>query len=175
MIVIFEGVDGSGKTTLIDEVHRRTFFPIYRVDETPMDGTRTVAESQAANRASIEMALAVNADVLLDRSFVSEWVYSTVFGREFDAWAIGYLDVRLKESEGHLAVLLWFEKPEDALRRLKPGDHISTISQAFDLQLEYSNYVDRSLMQWLVLDANDTVEHNAVLVVDRIREIKEGK
>ena len=49
MMIIVEGVDGTGKTTLCRELSDRLGFPLYKAEVTPQTGGITVSESQNAD------------------------------------------------------------------------------------------------------------------------------
>jgi len=163
VLIVVEGVDGSGKSTLCDELAKRTGFGVYRRSQNldgemraPLVGQST-AESQAEDRGAIEMAIAARADVIVDRGFVTEWVYGHVLRGEhsYDEWIVTQLDAKV--AKAGFGVLLDFVHPADAW--LRADDHV-TPEQLVDLMERYRVYTRRSIMDWITLDATDSVEDN---------------
>jgi thymidylate kinase len=165
VIVIVEGADGSGKTTLCKALHAALDVPIYKPTRTPMDGTLTVRESQAADWAAIHMAQVLidstGTDLILDRSFPSEWVYGQVYGRTIDDMQVQNLDSIV--ADRGFGVLLRYDDPEVAFSRADA--HIATMTRMLQLMRAYDEYVDRSSMSWLVLDATESITTNVDWVV----------
>lgn len=156
MIIVLEGIDGVGKSTLAAALSQRTGIPVYTCPRTPMEG-QSVAESQAEDRAAIGMALTLGADVIMDRSFPSEWVYGRVHEREFDDVLTLELDQSVARAGG-IGVLLGFSDLADAWSRM--DGHIGDPELLRDLHEHYEEYVHRSSMGWVRLDAGASVEEN---------------
>ena len=72
MVVIFEGADLTGKTTLARHCARTLGFPIVKLRWDLRDAE---AETVAFAKATLGLLLATHADVILDRSFFSMWAY----------------------------------------------------------------------------------------------------
>lgn len=156
MIAIVEGVDGVGKTTLGRAIEDRFGIPLYVCERTPLGGKQPVGESQAEDRAAIAMAICTGADVTFDRSFPSEYVYGTAL-REgaFDAFDLTILDKKVGAID-HIAILLRFASPWDAQKR----DNQWTVDGYEKLDGLYLEYVERSSMQWIVLDALEPLNNH---------------
>ena len=156
MIVIFEGVDGSGKSELAKWLaEEEPMFHLYTRDKTPLDGGLTVERTQGENYGSMMMALQTGADVIFDRSFVSEWVYGHVMRGEnsYDSVTVAELDAAVSKVP-HMAVLMNFFDLVDTWER--PVEHDPDVIAR--LQDRYMLYVSNSQMNWHILDAGASRE-----------------
>lgn len=173
MMIIVEGVDGTGKTTLCRELEGRLGFPLYKAEVTPQDESITVSASQAADVASIRMATVTKCDVILDRSFMSEWVYGTCYGRDVDTFVIEKLDSWCADA-GALGIYLRPNAPWEAMHRA--DDHVKSEDEYRRLMDLYDDYVARSKMTWLKLDSNmemNIIVQQVMLHITRTRPSKE--
>jgi thymidylate kinase len=73
MIVIVEGPDLAGKSTLIEGLRRSHPWPIVKVRWTP-DGDRR-SETVGIANATIAMLRALEPDVIMDRCYFTRWAY----------------------------------------------------------------------------------------------------
>jgi thymidylate kinase len=80
MIVIVEGADLVGKTTLIDGLTRFYPWPVIKL-RWDLSGDPEV-ETRAMARATTAIFDAVRPDVILDRSYFSWWAYSVPLGHD---------------------------------------------------------------------------------------------
>jgi len=153
VIIILEGIDGAGKSTLGTAISERFGMPLYTCPRSPLAG-QAVEESQAEDRAAVAMAICVGAEVIFDRSFPSEYVYGTALRkREYDQLELDRID-RQVAGVPHLGVLLRFNSPWDAKGRDTQWDN-GVFSELDALYLEY---VKRTAMRWIQLDATAPVE-----------------
>jgi hypothetical protein len=74
MVLVFEGADRVGKTTLARHYARATGWPIVKVRWDLRDAE---AETVAFAKMTLGLLLATNPDVILDRSFLSMWAYAS--------------------------------------------------------------------------------------------------
>jgi thymidylate kinase len=155
LILILEGPDGAGKTTLGVALSKELGWPFYQCPRTPIE-KQTVAESQAEDRAAIALALCVSdhVNVIFDRSFPSEWVYGQLLDREFDHFEVFTNDASVSR-DGGLGFVLHYSNPADAWTRA--DGHVDA-DQLIELQRLYDEYVVRSAMEWAWLDASKSKE-----------------
>jgi thymidylate kinase len=73
MVLIFEGADLAGKTTLATHYSRALRIPIVKIRWDLIDER---AETIAFAKVTVGLLAATRAEVILDRSFVSMWAYT---------------------------------------------------------------------------------------------------
>ncbi len=74
MIVIIEGADLVGKSTLAEALRRRYGWPIVKIRWALVGDVH--AETRGMATATIKLLLALDPDVIFDRSYFSMWAYS---------------------------------------------------------------------------------------------------
>lgn len=124
MIIILEGPDGSGKTTLAEQLHRQTgFMKLRRSQET---------DKVADLFKEYEQALKAGKNCIMDRSWYSEMVYGPVMR---EGSAISYPQMyeleRLAVKNG--AIIIHCMAPETTLwkRCLRRGEDYITDREKF--------------------------------------------
>lgn len=114
-MVIFEGCDGSGKTTYINKIIRKF--------DTKINFGKP---SKDFDKFSYFFVTLMSGDILLDRSFVSDLVYSGRFGREpLVSWSYENNDIKIlsKLLEYRKAMLFFMDtNPDICYNRLDEGD-----------------------------------------------------
>lgn len=90
MLIVIEGPDGAGKTTLAEQISRQTRYPIQHMD-------RPRTEEDRVKMYDVYMKLAKSKkNVILDRSWYSEIVYGTTVRKETH---ISFIDMyKLEEA-----------------------------------------------------------------------------
>jgi thymidylate kinase len=90
-IVLFEGPDGAGKTTIAQEYARKYGSPYFKnvLEHNQKAQNETALLTKYAGRFSAQLLRTLNVhgggiDLVIDRHYPSEWVYSQVEGRETD-------------------------------------------------------------------------------------------
>lgn len=177
MLIIVEGVDGSGKTTLANELSRRLAIPIYKPLHSPLHGRMTVRESQAEDAGAFGVAVKMQSHMIFDRSFVSESVYGNVYKRE--------VDVRKLQSIWHAVArvphVAFFLDIEDSLEFWVERKRVNDIHYSYWSALvhEYRAQVDRdTLLNWKVMHADrppgELAELACMHIQKRIPTIKEN-
>lgn len=82
MIILIEGVDHTGKTTIADYIHNITNFPVYRSIH-QKDRTINLEEASKHDwRFYLDIASQSEQNIIFDRSFISQYVYSSIFRKE---------------------------------------------------------------------------------------------
>lgn len=83
MIILLEGVDGTGKTTLARELAARLDVPYWNRPHNPLYGMSTES-SQLLHESEMDLITTLKSDVVVDRFVPSEYAYNKGFGREFN-------------------------------------------------------------------------------------------
>lgn len=98
-VIIFEGTDFSGKSTIAKEFAKRLDIPYYKNSAERVQKVQLQTKEMARVTAPIVIDLLklLNAKIVLDRFIASEWVYAQVDGREYDPDVLKMLDHELAE------------------------------------------------------------------------------
>lgn len=124
MIIVVEGPDGVGKTTLATELAQRLNAPYWNRPESPLRGL-DVAVSQAMHETEMSLLETLDCDVVIDRFFPSEWAYDKAFQREFDEGAIDALSLRFALARGLMVHLYWPSDVSDEQIDARTDDEVS--------------------------------------------------
>lgn len=126
MILIIEGPDGSGKTTLANQLSRQTGYPIIHRSQ-----PKTEEEKKLMMGEYIQ-TIKANKNAIFDRCWYSEMVYGPVMR---DASVLSYPEMyeleRLAAKAG--AMIIYCTGPESALwmRCMKRGEDYITCRDTF--------------------------------------------
>lgn len=144
MIIIVEGADGLGKTTLCRALSDALDYPIYKPVATPLRG-QSVVESQAEDRGAWGVTLALDdPDIIFDRAFPSEYAYGRAFERDFDERQVAKLDhlVALRPHVAfHIVSNIW---DSSRVSDMGPGEWYR-VAEA------YADYRHWSRLRWVSL------------------------
>jgi dCMP deaminase len=157
VIIVVEGVDGAGKSALVEALSDRLGIAMFQHSDNPIDGSFDSRTMAVHNRAAIEAALSIGADVLFDRSFPSEYVYGYgMRSGHFDSFMVQHLDHEVAASGG-LGILMRVDDPWDVWGRSR-DHHVADIDVMERLIKLYDDYMKHSAMDWLVIDATQPIE-----------------
>jgi thymidylate kinase len=95
-IIIFEGADKSGKTTIAKELSKRTGLPIFKVQRNKYNWDKD-ANLQYGTEQITQFLEQTGASVILDRFHPSDYMYSKLFGRTVNMKKVREIDARLAE------------------------------------------------------------------------------
>jgi hypothetical protein len=164
LIIIVEGPDGCGKSTLCRGLSDEIGAPIYKPAGTPLKGL-SVQESQAEDRGAwgVTFCLPPSVDVIFDRAFPSEFAYGTAFFRDYDDEQVAALD-REVATRNHVAIMIMApeEKPE-CVDDLDPYNWARVVEA-------YSLYRHRTHMDWVDVPYHPTVQ----AVAQQVRARRQG-
>lgn len=79
MIYIFEGIDKSGKTTLAELLSKYLDIPIFRSSDQKSKKLDLEKAIQYDWNFYLDIASQTNQDIIFDRSYISQYVYSLVY------------------------------------------------------------------------------------------------
>ncbi len=129
MVLIFEGADLAGKSTLARHYSDALRLPVVKIR---WEGRDERAETIAIAKATVGLLAATRAGVILDRSFVSMWAYT----RDADDYVRPIISTLQYVPDLHLIVLTMGRSALHRRYRKRPDQYFSesrlqTIDQRF--------------------------------------------
>jgi thymidylate kinase len=162
-IIILEGCDGAGKSTLAEELHRRTGYEIVKGSsfEIAQQGTTAMFDHM--------MGLLNRNNIIIDRFYMSNFVYGNLYGyptmskRQF---------IELSTAAEAKALTVYLTAcPEVLEKRIKNrGDDMVKVERIPKILEYYNNAINRpSTYQASLLTVNSThyhVKSSAAMIVE---------
>jgi len=173
-IIVFEGIDGAGKTTISKILYKFLREKNYNTVLTQEPFTNEITEliKKSGWRDPVLLTLLFSADrayhikwlmeqkpeiVIMDRYYYSTIAYQSVLGVEED-WI---LNVNSKFPKPDITFLLDLNE-EEALKRLKKDDKFNFEEKITSLKLVRNKYLELARKyNFIVLDATHTIENIA--------------
>jgi thymidylate kinase len=176
MIVILEGADLVGKTTLANALSNRLHIPqtgIWIDLNCPQPAVVSVSKT-------LRMVIqALHPDIIFDRSFLSEWVYSKIKNREYN-----YINELIAEWEkvNDLFLIILYANDDVLKKRFKVrGDvhfSIKDILKANMLYQKLYNTVNNQITSVLInvseLNVEQIVDHTINLIYNKKNQSTEA-
>ena len=180
-IIVFEGIDGAGKTTISKLVYDFLKEKNYNVILTQEPFTKEIKEliKNSGWKDPVLLTLLFSADrayhikwlmdqkpeiVIMDRYYYSTIAYQSVLGVEED-WII---TVNSKFPKPDITFLLDLSE-EEALKRLKKDDQFNFEEKISSLKLVRSKYLELARKyNFIVIDATDKIENITKKVISVI-------
>jgi thymidylate kinase len=126
MLIYIEGLDGSGKTTFANQLSSRLRFPVYRkLPPKNLPESEHHTYFKGVGYALVELRHLCSLNVIVDRSFVSDWVYSNRHGDSIPIEIWREWEDRHSESSGVL--LVYVEVHNSTLEqrlKVRPDDYM---------------------------------------------------
>ena len=164
MVIILEGTDLVGKSTLAKELSRELKIPqtgIWIDLNNPKPAVISVSKTLK------QVIKTLKPDIIFDRSFMSEWVYSKVKNREDD-----YINSLIKEwceVDNLLIVILHAEDRVLVKRFENRGDKyfsIEDILMANELYKELHDFVKQRIYS-ILIDVSNLTTEQIVLIIEK--------
>ena len=140
-IIIFEGMDGAGKSTLIQQLHNQLGYPIFQ-----SGGPKTVEQMQTKLN-ELENLAFEDTFYLCDRvPFVSELIYSAAFGRlpimPMDH-LMAYWDLPMKIVYCHTDPTTSLVNMVRTFKAHKPIEHLKMVEENYSkIKFWYEHYFE---------------------------------
>lgn len=180
MIIILEGIDKSGKTSVIQDLEKDVLVNsiVWKVHNKPKTGNRRDQDKiWTAYSELFHQALATHKkiNVVFDRSYPSELVYSQV-KRRYDA----FYDLRWWELDKSLkddVVLIYCYAPEEELKKrfFLTGEKHLTESEFPKILGRYDWFLQRTKLPTLKLDTTKSRSENIAEMQKFINEYQRHK
>ena len=156
-LIIFEGPDMCGKTEISHAVSERLGVPVYksgREHDLFHDKDAQYLTLKYGNYEMIKLLETTGANVIFDRFFPSEWVYSQVYDRTRDLDLVMEFDKYWASLGGKI---VWLDKPEmDGEDELIENDRYNQIRE------KYQQYMSMTNCEVYHLDTSDHDLENQV-------------
>lgn len=156
-LIIFEGPDMCGKTEISHAVAERLGVPVYksgREHDLFHDKDAQYLTLKYGNYEMIKLLETTSANVIFDRFFPSEWVYSQVYDRTRDLDLVMEFDKYWASLGGKI---VWLDKPEmDGEDELIENDRYNQIRE------KYQQYMSMTSCEVYHLDTSDHDLENQV-------------
>ncbi|MBC8408729.1 MAG: hypothetical protein H8E12_08440 [Rhodobacteraceae bacterium] len=149
-LIIWEGCDGCGKTNIAAAVSERLGIPVYKSgleDQMFHDKDSQYLVLRHGNYEMIKLLDVTNSNVMFDRFFPSEWVYSQVFDRQQDLDTVLALDKYWSQLGGKI---IWLDKPN-----IEENDELVPRSKYNEIRKKYKEYMKLTKCDVLYLDTTD--------------------
>jgi len=165
MLVIIEGVDGTGKSTLIDSL-KRSFSRTVYVFNFSYPKCWEMFQEAAMARGEYYGAVKIfkvmfekdpDAVIICDRFHLGEFTYGPV-KRNYPEWlaeeVLKVEDEILKEigRDNVRLIITGVSKPEVAMKRSnRTGEYLKDLKEYTEVNLRYSLAADKTKLPWIVL------------------------
>jgi len=156
-LIIFEGPDLCGKTNIAEEVSRRLGIPVYksgREHDLFYDKDAQYLTLKYGNFEMIKILETTRANIMFDRFFPSEWVYSQVYDRTRDLDLVMEYDQYWASLGGKI---IWLDKPE-----MDGKDELIENSRYNEIRQRYEEYMALTECDIFRLDTTDRDLENQV-------------
>lgn len=150
-VIIFDSPDGTGKTNIAQGLSMDLKIPYFRV---PTQETQWVERSfvhslRYGEPMMLNMIKQLKMDIILDRAYPAEWVYSQVYGRETDMKVLERVDEEFAKLGAHIVVPL--RRSYDKVRH----DHLVAKEMLPKLHDKYLEFVQWTMCSTVVIYVDD--------------------
>tara|TARA_B100000700_G_C15034356_1_gene852104 strand:- start:648 stop:1166 length:519 start_codon:yes stop_codon:yes gene_type:complete len=149
-LIIFEGPDMCGKTEIAQAVSDRLNVPVYKSGlEHDLFHCKNAQYLvlKYGNYEMIKLLETTNANVIFDRFFPSEWVYSQVYDRTRDLELVMKYDKYWASLGGKI---IWLDKPQ-----MDGEDELIDSSRYNEIRQKYKQYMSLTDCDVFRLDTTD--------------------
>ena len=149
MLIIFEGADNSGKTTIAIELGHVLNYKYFKHTDQQKDITSKYRHKQIIEaKFFLDLMSQTKFNIIVDRHILSEYVYSKVYDRHLHLDLIFKIDQQLASLN---TILIYCEKrfDENYSDNIIPQIHLPKIIAA------YREYLKITKMKYLFLDTTD--------------------
>lgn len=170
MLIILEGPDNLGKSTLAQELANRMGAQIYKPVGSPIrDQLVAISQAEDSGAMGVVAKMAWRSDIIFDRAYPSEFAYGKAFNRaDTDYDRIWEMD-EAAYSVPHVGLMLVGDYETAIARAMGSGDlEVMKEEDWLAVKYQYSEFKMHSKITWREIDANK--DRNWV-VMDSMRAI----
>lgn len=154
MIIIVEGIDRVGKTTLVDKLKDATNFPVFKHDGSLFDYSKMDNMNETDKMVQLlEFGkLMGQPSVIFDRFHVSDFVYGSI-ERSYDLKEAECNFNRIEDTMKELGVILILVNPTDIeWSSEKHGKDLTLHQASFEAMVEKSSIKKKFMCNFTTLD-----------------------
>jgi adenylate kinase family enzyme len=171
-IIIFTGIEGSGKTTVAKRVSEETGIPyLKQIRPLTISKESNIKWSDMSliqTMATIDLMVATMPDIILDRFHIDELVYSKVMHRECEEIYYRIFDIMLKMLG---AKVVYMRADYDIIGDRRKIDYATY----YDIVKEYEKQLLLTRLPVLTLNGSEAIEKNVRMVLSRYPDCKQVK
>lgn len=150
-IVIFEGADQSGKSTIAKALSEQLSIPVFKIERTNTWWDPYI-NLRYATEAVTQFIEQTNSSVILDRWMGSDFMYDKLFNRHSDRKKIFDIDKRLAKRRALLVIC--YKQPKYYTDDKKDGELFDTSAYTTMTKI-YKKYATLTSCKVLLLDTSD--------------------
>lgn len=166
-IVIFDSPDGTGKTNIARALSRELKIPYFRMDS-QHDNWRTgrFKEALEFDQTYISSFLSqTKCDVIIDRAYPSEWVYSRVYGRSTNDDVLRKVDDEFARMGTYIVIPLRRDYSSSRADEVVTPDKLKPLH---DRYVEFCEWTKCSTIQIYVDDFENDVDRELPLLLGEL-------
>jgi dCMP deaminase len=173
MLFILDEVDQGGKTTLAKGLSRELNIPYIKLKNIKIDENIKIDDNVSiATHSQIETIIQLHEqgiikDAILDRLYISEFVFSNLFERDYDNAYLFNIEERLKKSND---VILIRCKPgiHELIRRWKENEKLLSLNHIYNVCKLYDQWYRQSTLPVINIDTSNSVEESLQSLLDQL-------
>lgn len=150
MLLFVEGIDKAGKSTLIQHLNKHTSIPVYRKQPPNLSVADHHNFFKGVGYALVELHNLLKFDVIVDRPFISDWVYTnkSSMQKNFTVW----FDWEERQHSIAESVILYVYIPDHIFAHRIANDpdpymDVNDFSTHIDLYEKYLQYTTLPVVQ----------------------------
>lgn len=161
-IVIFEGHDKSGKTTIAAMLSKIANLPVFKVQRNKYHWDSTVNLNYLTEGIT-QFLEQTDASVILDRWHGSDYMYGQLFDRDVSQRKIFELDERLAKLDAHMIICY---KDESAYIEDVEDKEFITMNDYSKMTAHYREFAQKSKCKILFLNtSNENLKEQLSLII----------
>ncbi len=167
-IVIFDSPDGTGKTEIARGLSQELKVPYFRM-ATQHDNWRKNKFKEALEFDQTYLAeflRQTRTDVIIDRAYPAEWVYSQVFKRETNLEVLRKVDDAFASMGAHIVIPLRHNYEKNRKDEVVPQSKLIALHEKY---LEFREWTRCSTIAIYVDSFGNNLERQLPLIIDELK------
>lgn len=160
-IIIFEGVDMSGKSTIAKALSNQTGIPIFKMN-VPKHFWDFLIHQRYSGEAITQMLEQTEQSVILDRSFVSDYMYALLFNRPYDLRKHIDTDHRFAAMN---ALIVYCYKDKEFFQHDEEDKDFVSVKDYTEMQNYYDIILGKTSCKVIRINTSDENLHNQLATI----------